>query len=246
MQLYEKPLNEILIEYINVEEIKKNQIITKKQILLWLGKNYPDFEDSTVDSYLRKMTTNDTGRLDHTVVKGSDDIFYKISARNRPMQFQLYDSSKHEAPIYTKDDINHDITAIDESLLVPTSDPDDLELKVKELLKYRLRDKPKGNQKPKKSVSTSITYYRDPHVKAWILQNANGSCELCESDAPFRDATGIPFLEVHHIHSLAEEGPDTIYNAVALCPNCHRKCHYSVEHEQLRENLSARTVSKRN
>jgi 5-methylcytosine-specific restriction protein A len=34
-----------------------------------------------------------------------------------------------------------------------------------------------------------------------------------------------PFLEEHHIEWLSKGGEDTIDNAVALCPNCHRKMH---------------------
>jgi len=32
-------------------------------------------------------------------------------------------------------------------------------------------------------------------------------------------------LECHHVKWLSKEGEDTIENAVALCPNCHRKMH---------------------
>jgi 5-methylcytosine-specific restriction protein A len=31
---------------------------------------------------------------------------------------------------------------------------------------------------------------------------------------------------VHHRVRLADGGDDTTDNAVALCPNCHRKAHY--------------------
>ena len=37
---------------------------------------------------------------------------------------------------------------------------------------------------------------------------------------------GDPFLEVHHIKWLARKGNDTLDNAVALCPNCHRRMHH--------------------
>jgi len=33
-------------------------------------------------------------------------------------------------------------------------------------------------------------------------------------------------LEVHHKVPLAEGGDDTVENAIALCPNCHRHAHY--------------------
>lgn len=36
---------------------------------------------------------------------------------------------------------------------------------------------------------------------------------------------GKPYLESHHVITLADGGPDVIYNTVAICPNCHRKIH---------------------
>lgn len=62
-------------------------------------------------------------------------------------------------------------------------------------------------------------------IKELAKRKARGKCMLCNNDAPFKDKFGIPFLEGHHIVSLAEGGPDTEENVVALCPNCHRKMH---------------------
>lgn len=36
---------------------------------------------------------------------------------------------------------------------------------------------------------------------------------------------GKPYLESHHVITLADGGPDVIYNTIAICPNCHRKIH---------------------
>lgn len=48
----------------------------------------------------------------------------------------------------------------------------------------------------------------------------------CNSEAPFiRRTNGSPYLEVHHKTPLAEDGEDTVENAIALCPNCHRELH---------------------
>ncbi|WP_442876591.1 HNH endonuclease [Endozoicomonas sp. GU-1] len=76
-------------------------------------------------------------------------------------------------------------------------------------------------------VTTQVTQYqRDPKVKAWVLKEANGYCECCDSEAPFLNADGEPFLEVHHLRHLADGGSDRVTNAIALCPNCHREFHY--------------------
>jgi 5-methylcytosine-specific restriction enzyme A len=85
---------------------------------------------------------------------------------------------------------------------------------------------PKGSKPTTKLVAT-ITYVRNPHVVAAARVRAKGICERCKQPAPFiRKLDGTPFLEVHHKHKLADGGDDTLENAEALCPNCHRKAHY--------------------
>lgn len=71
----------------------------------------------------------------------------------------------------------------------------------------------------------SINYYRNPDVIEYAHRRAKGKCDLCSNAAPFVNRREKPFLEVHHIEWLSEGGTDTIDNAVALCPNCHRKMH---------------------
>jgi 5-methylcytosine-specific restriction protein A len=64
-------------------------------------------------------------------------------------------------------------------------------------------------------------------VKAEVLERANGKCEFCLQNAPFtKVADGTPFLEVHYIKWLSKEGKDTVDNAIALCPNCHKGAHF--------------------
>ena len=83
----------------------------------------------------------------------------------------------------------------------------------------------KAVKAPGSRLSTSTSYQRNPAVKAYTLKRADGVCELCGQDAPFKNKSGKPYLEVHHIQQLADKGDDTIENTVALCPNCHRKMH---------------------
>ena len=93
--------------------------------------------------------------------------------------------------------------------------------------KDRLKHLPKKGTKPAVKLRTIEVYARNPHVVAAALMRANGICERCEEPAPFnRKTDGSPFLEVHHKQRLAENGDDTLENAEALCPNCHRESHY--------------------
>lgn len=85
----------------------------------------------------------------------------------------------------------------------------------------------KGNKTPSQKEVRSFQYERDPKVVAYVLKKANGICYDCKNKGPFTSkTTGLPYLEVHHVEMLKDGGEDTIENAVALCPNCHRKRHY--------------------
>ena len=80
---------------------------------------------------------------------------------------------------------------------------------------------------PKQKVTEVFVFDRNPDVVAEILVRANGYCEECGERAPFqRRKDGSPYLEVHHKIHLSNGGVDTVKNAEALCPNCHRKKHF--------------------
>ena len=78
---------------------------------------------------------------------------------------------------------------------------------------------------------------RCAEVKAWVRLEANGICEACGKEAPFITEKNGAFLEVHHVVQLSDEGPDTVDNAIAVCPNCHRKLHLADNKEQLTVDL---------
>lgn len=73
----------------------------------------------------------------------------------------------------------------------------------------------------------SRAFRRNADVVAEVLLRANGICEKCHSPAPFlRASDNTPYLEVHHRKMLSAGGEDTVANAIAVCPNCHRKLHF--------------------
>ena len=119
----------------------------------------------------------------------------------------------------------------------PTADPVVLAAAV-EALKGKLGpEPPPGNQNPKQTEGMKKSYVRDPKVVRWVLDRAQGICELCLKPAPFSDAEGEPFLEVHHVVLLADKGPDTVENARGLCPNCHREIHLGLNRQELKGRL---------
>lgn len=84
-----------------------------------------------------------------------------------------------------------------------------------------------AEKRPKAIRVVSTAYQRNADVISEVLFRAKGICEGCFNPAPFsRKTDGSPYLEVHHRMPLAEGGDDTVENAVALCPNCHRQRHF--------------------
>jgi|TARA_R100000501_G_scaffold13654_5_gene25019 hypothetical protein len=84
--------------------------------------------------------------------------------------------------------------------------------------------------------SSGLVFVRDPAVRRGALERANGRCELCGKDG-FKMQTGAVYLETHHIIPLFEGGPDELANVAALCPNDHRKAHYGLNRDKIRDYL---------
>lgn len=121
----------------------------------------------------------------------------------------------------------------------PTADEITLEMRAGKLEKQTLVQPPRGILKPQLSSSAGKAFLRDPEVRAWVRQQANGVCEGCDQPAPF-EMNDRPFLEVHHVKHLAHGGSDRPSNAVALCPNCHRRCHHSNDKQEFTASLYER------
>ena len=107
----------------------------------------------------------------------------------------------------------------------PYSGQAEFENQVIQYKKKPISPLPLGVKEPSQRYLITTSYVRDPQVKAWVLITAASRCECCDELAPFITVTGEPFLEVHHLRSLADGGSDTVGNTVALCPNSHRELH---------------------
>ncbi len=88
----------------------------------------------------------------------------------------------------------------------------------------------KASGVPPKQEKTVSDFRRNTAVVAGALARAGNSCEMpeCSRDL-FERADGTTYLEVHHIQQLADGGEDTMANAAALCPTCHRELHYGAK-----------------
>ena len=119
----------------------------------------------------------------------------------------------------------------------PSSDHQEVAQRTSALLRGSRLPKPKGEAAPTSVERVTKQFMRDPKVQAFVRQEAAGTCELCQEPAPFVGDDGLPFLEVHHVVALADHGPDTVENAAALCPNCHRRLHHGRDRVKARARL---------
>lgn len=99
--------------------------------------------------------------------------------------------------------------------------------------------------KPDRQTKILNDFKRSAAVVVGALARANGVCEMpvCRSEL-FKKDDGSTFLEVHHVIPLAENGDDTLINAAALCPMCHRELHYGANRFEKRKILKAYIVKK--
>jgi len=86
---------------------------------------------------------------------------------------------------------------------------------------------------PQKREEVGAAFARNRRVREWVLARANGYCEFCGQKG-FQTNSNTLYLETHHIIPLSEGGPDNVGNVIALCPNDHRKAHFSSDRDRLR------------
>ena len=127
---------------------------------------------------------------------------------------------------------------------VPAQQPPSLD--GPDLAELRMAAVSSGSEVPSRETHQAFVTYiqRSAIIRDYALARAAGNCERCAQAAPFRTATGAPFLEVHHIHRLTDGGPDLPDAVIALCPNCHREAHHGQESEALKALLISIITAK--
>jgi 5-methylcytosine-specific restriction protein A len=179
-----------------------------------------------------RSVASKTGRSTKSVEYRMQNISYVLQLSGRTTVIGLAAARNVETNV---------LSQIEEILAESESRAPDSEIIFKaEVSKLQKRSQyklPHGTKSPQRKDVTSTGYVRSPEVVAWILINANGKCESCHKEGPFITNNDDFFLEVHHVRFLSEGGSDTIENAVATCPNCHRSFHYSKDKMQLTEQL---------
>ena len=213
--------------------------------------------EASVDAYLKMLKLEDAGQpykksVEHQLLRGgalsarsSASVDYRM--RNISAVFEAL-NQKPIAGYKAANNVGSRIVSriirilaqrgiVESQDNAPTSDEELLERRATKLQSKPIKTKPEGIAAPQQVSTTSTSYVRDPEVRAWVRQQAAGVCEGCGLHAPFNLDNGQPFLEVHHVKHLAQKGSDRTSNAVALCPNCHQRCHRSSDRDAFTEGL---------
>jgi len=107
-----------------------------------------------------------------------------------------------------------------------------------DLLEARIRASRRPS-KPRSGTTITTVFDRDPNIIAYAKGRAGCRCEVPGCDAPlFLKPDGEPYVEVHHIHMLADGGEDTTNNVACLCPSHHREIHFGTRRSELEAALS--------
>lgn len=172
-----------------------------------------------------------TGEVVQTDIDGDKSLFR--SARGESKRFIEKHKLTAGAIIYITKTGERQFTVTNKPILDPTLTAvldkfnADIIKALKESPESRKRFLDKAPKKPERKTVETTIFVRNPYVVAEVLDRARGNCERCKSTAPFlRKSDGSPYLEVHHKIPLSEDGDDTVENAIALCPNCHRELHF--------------------
>jgi hypothetical protein len=162
--------------------------------------------------------------------------FQKIEDYEKALEWDILKENKelldcdvilrHRGTLFELEKEHYDVMV---KLLEALNTSEGYEEELYKAIKESLKD---DNQKRKERLENRISPYPDTYevatkafkrsadVIAEVLIRANGLCEKCGKEAPFKRKTdGTPYLEVHHRKRLADGGADTVDNAIAVCPN---------------------------
>jgi len=81
---------------------------------------------------------------------------------------------------------------------------------------------------------------RSEAVRRYALARADGICEGCDQEAPFLTQSGDPYLEVHYVFHVSDEGVDRPDSVIAICPTCHKRVHHAADGSEYNAELIAK------
>ncbi|WP_421511460.1 HNH endonuclease [Enterobacter sp. JS8-1] len=218
--------------------VEANGVCTKKQIVDYVSKIVTNVKNETISKTIDKLTVNHDRRVNYSLnwnerltnENNKADKLYKINNE----YYVSYNQKEHGIWQIYSEIINGKIKWLTREII--QDEAQRLQGEFDEAIRESFNLAPEERKKRLKEINSTIpvtrrvlaiVFVRSPDVVAEVLHRAMGNCEKCHKPAPFhRSKDNTPYLEVHHIIPLSKGGEDTIENAIAVCPNCHRQAHF--------------------
>ncbi|MEG0250602.1 MAG: DUF3578 domain-containing protein [Peptostreptococcus sp.] len=134
----------------------------------------------------------------------------------------------------------YDFIIAEKKGLLDTENIIDSTFQVKENEEGYLEYTSKDKKEPVIDQCGKKLYLRDPNEAAKALKRAGYKCEVDESHNTFiNKSTALTYMEAHHLipiskGDLFDYSVDNISNICCLCPNCHRKIHFSKDEDRIK------------
>ncbi|UVC27796.1 HNH endonuclease [Pantoea sp. SOD02] len=219
----DKPIRTTTVEIVEKEFGGKATAAQVDAVLRHLFAHYKD--DTHLNLVVNSVNCNRGHWSFNRTARRTDDVNHRHHEYDR-----LYKNGK-VFEVY--DPVLHGVFEIYESfdgkwLTRPVKSEFELQIEAAiELTSEKRREKlSTASATPERIIVSTYEFKRNPLVVAEVLALAKGKCQYCLKNAPFRREDGRPYLEVHHVEWLANGGEDSVENAIALCPNCHREAHF--------------------
>lgn len=176
----------------------------------------------------------------NAATKDRNHIFTRIATKVRLIGNPVYDIEILDKD-YSSLEMPHKFEkpeGVEKDIIEPLDSSHSLEEQEKQATmmdsdSLRVAAEKRSTSTPMEKEVTITQYKRDAYIAEYAKQRANGVCQLCGNEAPFKDVKGKPYLESHHIIWISKGGEDSIQNTVALCPNCHKKMHVVGTQEEI-------------
>lgn len=219
----DKPIRTITVEI--VADIFQGSA-TSAQVDAYLKGEIPDYIDNTYANLVVNSVNCNRGHWSfNKTARRTDDVTHRHHQYDRLYKrgkvFEIYQPSIHGVFEIYQSANGKWLTRE-----VNTEFEEQIELASKLTPEQRRQKISSECSTPEMAVVTTRVFKRSAYVVAEVLSLANGVCQGCNNEAPFKREDGTPYLEVHHVDWLSKGGEDTVENAIALCPNCHRQAHY--------------------
>ena len=94
--IYDKPTRALLKDMLTEWNLTPGETFAAQRAIDWFAKNYPKLKPGSIHAHLVQASTNDPSRRHHPATNTSDDLLFKVGAR----EYRRYEPNSDPPPIH--------------------------------------------------------------------------------------------------------------------------------------------------